>query len=134
MERRAFQMVLALLSLIPLIGLAIAWLIGPKFFFHGNGAAVPNPLDNQWRYLSGVYAGAVTGGLWWAIPRIEERGVALRIAAGAVFLGGLGRCISIAAVGSPGDPLQLGGVVLELGVVPALLLWHRRVVRLSSRA
>jgi hypothetical protein len=127
MERRSLQTILAVLSLIPLLGLGIVWLQGPQYFFHGSGDVVPNALDNQFRYLAGVYAGAVTGALWWAIPRIEERGAAVRLAAGAVFLGGIGRCVSLATVGHPGDPAMMGGLVLELGVVPLLVLWHRRI-------
>jgi hypothetical protein len=132
MERRALQIILALLSLIPLAGLALAWLRGPQFFFHGAPGSVPNALDNQFRYLAGVYVGAVTFGLWWAIPRIEERGAVLVLAAGAVVLGGIGRCVSMAAVGSPGDPGMMGGLVLELVVVPLLVLWQRRIARAAT--
>jgi hypothetical protein len=70
MERRALQAVLGLLSLIPLLGLGVVWVRGPAFFFGEAGGSVPANLDNQFRYLAGVYAGAVTGGLWWALPRI----------------------------------------------------------------
>ena len=129
MERRTLQVVLAVLSVIPLLGLGIAWLRGPEFFFHGASGRVPNALDNQFRYLAGVYAGAVTGGLWWAIPRVELRAVPVCIAASAVFLGGLGRCVSMAAVGDPGDPTMIGGLLLELGVAPLLVLWQRRIAR-----
>ena len=133
MERRALQIVLALLSLIPLLGLGITWLVGPRYFSQGGGA-VSNALDSQFRYLAGVYAGAVTGSLWWAIPRIEERAMAVRLAGAAVFLGGLGRCISLATVGHPGDATMMGGLVLELGVVPLLVLWQRRIARLARIA
>jgi hypothetical protein len=134
MERRALQTVLAVLSSIPLLGLWIAWIRGPGFFVAEGDPGVPHALDNQFRYLAGVYAGAVTGSLWWAIPRIEVRTAAVRIAAGAVFLGGLGRCISMAAIGHPGDPTMVAGVVLELGAVPLLVLWQRRIARASSGA
>jgi hypothetical protein len=129
MERRALQVVLTVLSLIPLLGLAIVWAQGPRFFLRDEAAILPNALDNQFRYLAGVYAGAVTGALWWAIPRIEHGAVPLRIAAGAVFLGGIGRCVSMAAVGNPGDPTMVAGLGLELGVVPLLVLWQRRLAR-----
>ena len=134
MERRALQIVLAGLSSIPLLGLGITWLAGPQYFFHGSNGVVPTALDNQFRYLAGVYAGAVTGSLWWAIPRIEERGEVVRLAAGAVFLGGLGRCVSLATVGLPGDPTMMAGLALELGVVPLLVLWQRRLASLSRTA
>jgi hypothetical protein len=131
MERRALQGVLGALSLIPLLGLFIVWAGGPAFFFGDAGGSVPASLDNQLRYLAGVYAGAVTGGLWWALPRVEARGVAVALAAGAVFVGGIGRCVSIAAVGLPSDPSMIGGLALELVVAPLLVAWQRRIARLA---
>lgn len=103
--------------------------MGAAFFFGDAGGSVPVNLDNQLRYLAGVYAGAVTGGLWWALPRVEERGGAVALAAGAVFLGGVGRCVSMGAVGLPSDPSMIGGLVLELLVAPLLVLWQRRIAR-----
>lgn len=90
---------------------------------------MPNSLDNQLCYLAGVYAGAVTFNLWYAIPRVQTRGLCVAIAAGAVFCGGIGRLVSMASVGNPRDPTMLGGLVLELGVTPLLVLWQRRLAR-----
>jgi len=125
MERRIFQGILAVLSLIPLVGLAIAFGPGPAFFFP-EGAAVPVDLDNQWRYLSGVYA-CVTGAIWWTLPRVETRLAPLRIVSAGVMLGGVGRIVSIAARGLPDEATMIWGLGLELGVVPLLLLWQRRL-------
>lgn len=132
MERRLLQGVLALLSLIPLLGLALVWGGGAKLFLHGASGVIPNALDNQLRYLAGVYAAAVTFNLWYAIPRVETRGLSVIIAAGAVFCGGLGRLVSMASVGNPGDPTMMGGLVLELAVTPLLVLWQRRIARTAT--
>ena len=132
MERRFFQAVLGLLSLIPLIGAAIAIGPGPAFFVE-DPAAIPVDLDNQWRYLSGVYL-AVTLAIWWTLPRVETRIAPLRIAAAGVMLGGVGRLISIFHRGPPDDPSMLAGLFLELGVVPLLLVWQGRMLRLHSVA
>jgi len=132
MERRALQGVLAVLSLIPLLGLWLIWLQGPGYFLGDSGVSIPSSLDNQLRYLAGVYFGTVTLTLWWAIPRIEARSEAVTIAAVGVFLGGIGRLVSIASVGMPGDPSMLVGLVLELVVAPLLVLWQRRIA-LASR-
>ena len=80
MERRVLQVTLGLLSLIPLLGLALIWTRGAAAF-GALESAVPTALDNQLRYLAGVYFGTVTIPLWWAIPRIEARGQALVVAA-----------------------------------------------------
>jgi hypothetical protein len=132
MERRMLQVIFGILSVIPLLGLVIVWTQGAKFFLHGEPGTVTNALDNQFRYLAGVYAAAVTGSLWWAIPQIERRGIAIMIAGSAVILGGIGRCISMATVGHPGEPTMIGGLVLELGIVPLLVLWQRRIARRAA--
>jgi hypothetical protein len=128
MERRFLQVILGLLSLIPLLGLALIWTRGAAAF-GALESAVPTALDNQLRYLAGVYFGTVTIPLWWAIPRIETRSQALAVAATGVFLGGIGRLVSMAQVGSPGDASMLVGLVLELVVAPLLLVWQRRIAR-----
>jgi hypothetical protein len=94
-ERRLFQGIAGLLSLIPLLGFAIGMTSGTAFFLP-EGAEVPVNLDNQFRYLSGVYA-AVTLAIWWTLPKLEERLAPLRIACAGVFLGGVGRRASGAA-------------------------------------
>ncbi len=130
MERRALQSVLAVLSLIPLLGLCLIWLAGPRYFLGDSGVAIPSMFDNQLHYLAGVYFGTVTLTLWWAIPRIEARFEAVAIAATGVFLGGIGRLVSIASVGMPADSSMVAGLVLELVVAPFLVLWQRRVARI----
>jgi hypothetical protein len=47
------------------------------------------------------------------------------------FIGGIGRWLALATVGHIGDRAMMGGLALERGVVPLLVLWHRRVA--SSR-
>lgn len=131
MERRALQLVLALLSLIPLIGVAIGFTQGAAFFGLDPGS-LPRPLDNQFRYLSGVYV-MVSAAVWVAIPAIESRALPIRLVALGVFVGGVGRCISMATLGLPEDPAMIGGVAFEMGVVPLLVLWQRRIARLADR-
>lgn len=127
MERRLFQAIIALLSLIPLAGLAIGMTSGAAFFLP-EGATPPVDLDNQFRYLSGVYT-SVTIAIWWTLPRIEERLAPIRIACAGVFIGGLGRLASMVAYGPPSDRSMIAGVVLELAIVPLLLVWHTRLAR-----
>jgi hypothetical protein len=132
MERRALQGILLVLSLVPVLGLALTWWQGPQLFFGDAAVNIPTSLDNQLRYLAGVYFGAVSLSIWWALPRIEERGLVITIAAVAIFVGGLGRCVSMVSVGLPDDPSMIGGVVLEMLVVPILALWQRRLARRSN--
>ncbi|MCA9657331.1 MAG: DUF4345 domain-containing protein, partial [Myxococcales bacterium] len=89
-------------------------------------------LDNQFRYLCGVYT-AVTIGLWYAIPAIERHGEVVRIVGAGVFIGAIGRLLSMRSHGDPGEPTMVIGVLLEGVVVPLLLLWQARVARIYGR-
>jgi hypothetical protein len=131
-ERRVFQGIVGLLSVIPLIGFTIAMTSGTGYFLP-EGAERSVNLDNQFRYLAGVYT-AVTIAIWWTLPKLEERLAPLRIACAGVFLGGVGRLASMAALGAPADRTMVAGVALEMGVVPLLLLWHARLARRARPA
>ncbi|MGF1455541.1 MAG: DUF4345 domain-containing protein [Alphaproteobacteria bacterium] len=132
MERRLFQLIIGLLSLVPLANAAIA--AGPGIvFFLPEGAPVSVDLDNQFRYLSGVYL-AATFAAWWTLGNIEDRMVPFRIVGLAIMAGGVGRVFSIVALGPPTDPALLVGLVIELGVVPLLLAWQIRLRRKYRRS
>jgi len=125
MERLAFQIILGVLSLIPLLGLVIGFGPGVAYFLP-DGVDVPSSLDSQWRYLSGVYV-AVTLAVWWTIPKPEERLAPIRLVCAGIVIGGIGRLISIAVYGLPDDPAMVVGVGIELILVPLLLLWQTRL-------
>lgn len=132
MERRLFQLIIGLLSLVPILGAVTAVGQGGAFFFP-DGAPVPKDLDNQYRYLAGTYL-AVTLAIWWTLGNIEERLAAIRIVCAGIFIGGLGRILSMATVGMPDSPEFVAGVIIEVVLVPLLLLWQvrlRRKARLS---
>jgi hypothetical protein len=122
MNRRGLQIVLALLSLIPLAFglLGLAFGIGR---FGGDPKALVQ-LDSQYRFLSAVYVG-LAGTIWWMIPRIERLGVLTAIICAAIFLGGLARLYAITLNGWPW-PIATGAMVVEL-LAPVLILWQRRI-------
>lgn len=133
MEKRALQAILGVLSLVPLIGLAIGFTAGTSYFQTKGGGALPVDLDNQFRYLCGVYT-IVTFGIWYSLPRIEESTptVVLRLIGAGIFVGAIGRIISMVHHGMPNDKAMIAGVVLEAVIVPLLLLWHARIIRLAN--
>jgi len=57
---------------------------------------------------------------------------ALRIALGTAFAGGLARLVSLRKKGRP-HPTMLAALGIELGLVPALMVWQAAVAR-SARA
>lgn len=116
------QIVLGLFSLIPLAFAAMGLL-------PGHAATVSAAVDNQYRYMSGVYV-LVSFLLWYAIPRIEMHFRLMSLICAALVIGGIGRLLSQAAHG-PGTPGQAIGQYIELGS-PVLLVWLWFVVRKSK--
>lgn len=122
--RLGLQIALGILSLIPLTFAVLGMVYGASYNMPDGG--YPAALDNQLRYLSGIYV-LVTFLLWWAIPNVEKHGRLLTYVCAALVIGGLGRLISHFAVG-PGEPFQFAGMLLELGS-PVFLIWQRAVAR-----
>lgn len=118
--KRGLQIVLAMLSLIPL-AFAVMGLVGGAAGSN-EGVEVTAFLDNQFRYLSAYYL-SLFFLIWWVLQDLKNRGAVLRILVLAIFLGGLARLYSYLTIGPP--PLRaIGGMVLELGA-PVLALWHK---------
>ncbi|WNO54416.1 DUF4345 domain-containing protein [Stakelama saccharophila] len=119
-ERRALQLMVGVLTLIPLyVGLRSLF-GGPAWI--GGVTAVPVDLDSHFRYLSGLFVGLGIG-FASCVPHIEWRGGRFRLLGGIVIAGGIGRLLSYFAVGEPSHG-QMIGLAIELVVVPLLLLWQ----------
>lgn len=112
------QIVLGLFSLIPLAFAAMGLMSGMAGA--DPAATVSAAVDNQYRYMSGVYI-LVTLLLWYAIPKIETHFRLMSLICAALVIGGIGRLLSQGAVG-PGTEQQQIGAIIELGS-PVLLLW-----------
>jgi hypothetical protein len=119
--KRALQIVLLVLSLVPLY-FAITGVWGGAAAL--NGDAVSAALDNQFRYLSGFYL-VLTFLIWWMIPNIEQHTTLVRLIVLALFIGGLARAFSYMSVGEP-QAIQILGMALELGS-PVLAVWQSRI-------
>ena len=114
--KRGLQIALGIFSLIP----AIFALMG---FLHGaerlSPAGVTTELDNQYRYFSGMYL-VVSFLIWSIIPSIEKQGRLLLVVSAAIFIGGLGRLVSVMTVGQPAQD-QMVALGIEL-VVPVIFV------------
>jgi hypothetical protein len=123
-ERRLLQVAVALLALIPIgAGLSGVWL--GRAMLHMTGADVT--ADSHFRYLSGLLL-AIGLCFWRLVPIIERAEPAARLLTFLVFVGGLGRLVSLIALGLP-SPAMLGGLGMELVVAPLLCLWQMRIAR-----
>jgi hypothetical protein len=87
--------------------------------------------DSHYRYLSGLLLGI---GLAFAatIQRIEMHTSRFRVLAAIVVVGGLGRLLSLIVRGMPGKAM-LFGLVMELVVTPALVVWQARIAAQARR-
>lgn len=86
-----------------------------------------NPLlDSNLRFLGGVWLGLGLAA-FWMVPRLRAQTVLFRVVWGAIFIGGLGRLLSMLVVGWPPAPC-IAFTVLEIVGAPLFVAWHARVV------
>lgn len=132
MSRKSLQITTAVLGLIPIVtGVLTMFGIADPIYV-AEGLPRSPLLDSNLRFFGGVWL--VLGvGLLWAVPHIERQTVLFRILWGAVFVGGIGRALSMALVGMPPLPF-VGFTVLELVGAPFFVWWQHRVARRESGA
>ncbi|MGE3332816.1 MAG: DUF4345 domain-containing protein [Rhodospirillaceae bacterium] len=123
LEKRLLQIAVTTGCLVPLVGGALGIWRGPAMV---SGAPVGD-LDSHFRYLSGLLLGIGLGYVS-TIRGIESRGTRFQMLTAIVVIGGLGRLISLIAVGAPSTSMT-AALVMELAVTPALALWQHRVAR-----
>lgn len=130
-ERRLLQLAIAVGSLVPILAGGAGMLSGPEIL-HGVPAPAPSDLDSHMRYLSGLLLG-IGIGFVSCIPGVEDKGARFRLLGAIVLIGGLGRALSLFAVGLPSFDQRLA-LGMELGTMPLLMLWQWRVARRWSAA
>lgn len=132
-ERRAFYGVVGLILTIPLVAGSIGafgGLAGMAVLFGVEDPIVVSPLlANNIRAVSFMFLAWVPLVIW-TLASLLERAGAFRITFGCAFLAGFARLTGYLVDGYPGvAPLVF--MALELAVMPVLLLWHARLVRLA---
>jgi len=125
-EKRLLQVAVAIACLVPLLAGGSAMLRGPDIL-GGVDPPIPPDLDSHMRYLSGLLFGIGLAFLA-CIPRIEEQGRRFQLLGAVVIVGGIGRVLSLIDIGLPSLPHRLA-LGMELGTVPALMLWQWRLAR-----
>lgn len=125
-ERRLLQLAVALACLVPLSAGGAGAVEGADMI--GAGLNSDPALDSHFRYLSGLLLGI---GIAFAacIPTIERRSELFLALSAIVIVGGLARLFGLLIGGLPTDPHILA-LAMELGVMPLLLAWQRRIARL----
>jgi hypothetical protein len=126
-EKRLLQAATALACFVPL-SMGVLSVIRSAAVLKGVAEPIPIDLDSHFRYLSGLLLG--TGLVFLAcLPRIERRRPVFLALGAIILVGGLSRLLSLTQNGWPSDGHRFG-LVMELAVVPAIVLWQGRVARL----
>jgi Domain of unknown function (DUF4345) len=120
--KRGLQVTLAILSLIPIL-IALLGITQGISRWLPNTSITPD-FDSHYRYITGYYLSLGMIGLWM-IPKIEHHTSLFRIVCASVFIGGVGRVVSIVQVGMPSLPALLF-TGLEL-CFPLLILWQAQL-------
>jgi hypothetical protein len=114
--RHALQAAVILAGLVPVTAGA-AGVFDPRLVALGNGT--------HGAYLSGLLLG-IGLAFWSRVPTIERQGRSFALLSAIVILGGLARLSLAARLGDWHLSVTLP-LLMELGVVPALWFWQRRV-------
>lgn len=128
-NRRALQITLGVLSLIPALSGGAGLLVGQRALPGPRPSAVDPTLDSEYRVTSTFFFAAAPV-IWASIPKIEQATGPLRTVAAAGFVAGIGRLLSWRTAGRP-HPAYIAATVLELVGMPALVAWHEQVRRAS---
>ncbi|HEX8443370.1 MAG TPA: DUF4345 domain-containing protein [Allosphingosinicella sp.] len=125
-EKKLLQGATALACLVPL-SMGLQSVVESASVLRGVREPIPIDLDSHFRYLSGLLLGA--GLVFLAcLPRIERRRPVFLALGAIILVGGLSRLLSLVQNGWPSDGHRFG-LVMELAVVPAIVLWQSRVAR-----
>ena len=127
MSKLSLQIATGVLGAIPVVtGLIGMSGLGDPLY---SAAGVPSNvlLDSNLRFFSGVWLGLGLA-LYWLIPRIESQTVLFRVIWGMIFLGGVGRVISMLFQGPPPMPF-IGFTILEILGAPVFIAWQSRLAK-----
>ncbi len=130
MNKRSLQITSGLLGIVP-VTTGLVQLMGVHDPLYASLHLPPDAtLDSNMRFLAGVWLGLGLANLW-LLPRIERETVLFRALWLMIFLGGIGRLLSMAGQGLPPLPF-VGFTALEVLGAPLFVLWQNRVARASA--
>jgi hypothetical protein len=132
MNKKPLQIATITLAFVPLLTGAIGLTGVDDPIYIAEGITRNAILDSNLRFF---------GGMWFALGlavmgiarKIERHTIAYRVIWGMIFVGGLGRILSMVALGMPPRPLIVL-TVLEIVAAPIFIVWQGRVAESARRA
>ena len=132
MHKRPLQIATAVLGAVPVLTGAVGMMGLSDPLYASAGLPAQALLDSNLRFLSGIWLGMGLA-VFWLIPRIEHQTVLYLVLWGMIFMGGIGRLLSMVFAGLPPLPF-IGFTVLEIVGAPIFVLWQARVAHSTVRA
>jgi hypothetical protein len=100
MGKRGLQVAMALLGVIPILT-GLVTMFGLSDPIYASAGIPPNALlDSNLRFYGGVWLGLGVA-LYWLIPNVERQTLLFRVLWGMIFLGGVGRLMSMVFLALP---------------------------------
>jgi Domain of unknown function (DUF4345) len=126
---RTLQIATAVLGLIPVVTGVISMMgVTDPIYASAN---VPRDalLDSNLRFFGGLWL-ALGLALLWLIPRIDTPTgtIVFRMLWGMIFVGGVGRLLSMLFIGMPPLPF-VAFTLLEIVGAPLFILWHKSLLK-----
>lgn len=132
LNRKLLQSANYVLVLIPLLTGLIS-MMGVHDPLYATLNLKPAPvLDSNMRFFGGAWLGLGLA-LLWLTPRIEQQTTLYRALWGMIFIGGIGRLLSIALVGWPPAPF-VAATILEIAGAPLFVAWQHRLAQAALLA
>jgi len=129
-SKRRLQIATALLGAVPVVTGVIGMMGLNDPLYAGlnlpRDASVAT-LDSNMRFFSGVWLGLGLS-VWWLVPRVDRETTLFRAVWLMIFIGGIGRLVSLVAVGLPLAPF-IGFTALELVGAPLFVWLQNRVAK-----
>jgi hypothetical protein len=128
MNKRNLQIITAILALVPTIT-GLIGLMGVNDPIYGNLIKTDTNilLDSNLRFFSGVWLGLGIA-LFSIIKTIDTQTQIFRIIWGCIFLGGIGRLLSIIFAGVPPVPF-IGFTALEIIGATFFIYWQSKIAK-----
>jgi hypothetical protein len=131
MSRKLLKVTNVILALITIVVAGASFISGIDSPIYGSEAIPPIPsLDSNLRFMGGLGLG-LGFALLWITPTIDKQGALFKLIWICALLGGIGRLVSMAVIGSPPMPLVVF-TLIEVPSVPLLIYWQNQIAKVSS--